>query len=139
MTIQKGIIDYLLTQTAITDVVSTKIRPNQAEQGITRPYLVVRQEDSEDIEHAGGAAGLAFAELDIDCHGTSQKQAMDLAELLRLELSGFSGAMGSETVRRVAFIGQRHLGSSPQQGGEIGKPAVTVSVEVHHNNTVPSF
>ena len=138
MTIKKGLIDYLLTQTAVTNLVSTRIRPGVIEQGLARPHLRVDQTGGDVHYSMAGNTGLAETFLDITCEADSEKEANELAETVRKEIDGFAGTWGSETVRASFWRGTRDTRTPPTSGGEVGLPSQTVAVEVMHNVTVPS-
>ena len=138
MTIKKGLIDYLLDQTPVTALVSTRIRPGVVEQGLARPHLRVDQGGGQVHYAMSGNTGLAETFLDIVCEADSEKDAAELAETVRKEIDGFAGAWGSETVRSSFWRGTRDSRTAPTSGGEVGLPSQTVAVEVTHNVTVPS-
>jgi len=138
VTIKKGLIDYLLDQSPVTALVSTRIRPGLPEQGLARPHLRVDQGGGEVHYSMAGNTGLAETVFDIVCEADSEKDAADLAETVRKEVDGYSGTWGSETVKASFWRGTRDSRTSPTDGGELGQPSQTVAVQVMHNVTVPS-
>ena len=137
--IKKGLIDYLLGQTPVTDLVSTRIRPGVIEQGLARPHLRVDQTGGEVQYVMSGNSGLAETFLDIICEADSEQAACELAETVRLEVDGFSGSWGSETIKSSFWVGTRDTRTRPQSGGEVGKPSQTIAVQITHASAVPSF
>ena len=138
MTIKKGLIDYLLAQSPVTALVSTRIRPGLPEQGLARPHLRIDQGGGEVHYSMAGNSGLAETVLDIVCEADSEKDAADLAETVRMEIDGYSGAWGSETVRASFWRGTRDTRTRPTDGGELGRPSQTVALHVMHYVTEPS-
>tara|TARA_R100000808_G_scaffold7070_1_gene20817 strand:- start:27165 stop:27584 length:420 start_codon:yes stop_codon:yes gene_type:complete len=137
-TLKKAIIDYLLTQTAVTDLVGTRIRPGVIEQGLARPHLRVDQTGS-DVHYAmSGNTGLGETFIEIVCEADSEKDAADLADVVRKEVDGFSGTWGSVSVKASFWRGTRDTRTAPLSGGEIGLPSQTIAVEVFHEIAVPS-
>ena len=137
-TLKKAIIDYLLTQTAVTDLVSTRIRPGVVEQGLARPHLRVNQTGS-DVHYAmSGNTGLGETFLEIVCEGDTEKEVAELAEVVRKEGDGVSGTWGSVSVKASFWRGTRDTRTGPQSGGEVGFPSQTIAVEVFHAIAVPS-
>ena len=139
MTIKKGLIDYLLTQTPVTALVSTRIRPGTIEQGLARPNLRVDQTGGEVHYNMSGNSGLVETFVDIVCEADSEKDACELAETVRKEVDGFRGTWGSETVRGAFWVGTRDTRTRPGSGGEVGKPSQTIALQIMHTATVPSF
>jgi hypothetical protein len=137
--IKKGLIDYLLTQTPVTDLVSTRIRPGVIEQGLARPNVRIDQTGGEVHYDMGGNSGLCETFLSIICEADTEKAACELAETVRLEVDGFSGSWGDETVRGSFWVGTRDTRTRPQSGGEVGKPSQTIALQVMHTASVPTF
>jgi len=137
-TLKKAIIDYLLSQSAVTDLVSTRIRPGVIEQGLARPHLRVSQTGS-DVHYAmTGNTGLGETFIEITCEGDTEKEAADLAEVVRKEVDGYSGTWGTVSIKASFWRGTRDTRTAPPGGGEVGLPSQTIAVEVFHAVTVPS-
>lgn len=137
-TLKKAIIDHLLAQTAVTDLVSTRIRPGVIEQGLGRPHLRVNQTGSDVHYCMDGNTGLGETYVELVCEADSEKEAAELAEVVRKEIDGASGTWGSVSVKASFWRGTRDTRTNPQGGGEVGLPSQTVAVEVFHAITVPS-
>ena len=137
-TLKKAVIDYLLSQSAVTDLVSTRIRPGVIEQGLARPHLNVNQTGSDVHYSMAGNTGLGETFIEINCRADTEKAAAELAEIVRLEVDGYQGTWGTVSVKASFWRGTRDTRTAPPGGGEVGLPSQTISVEVFHAIPVPS-
>lgn len=137
--IEEGLATYLLAQSAITDIVSTRIRFGMVEQRGSRPYLCIRTNGYTSNIHASGETAIATTNLQVICVSSTMKLARELSDLVRLEVSGYSGAWGSENVRmcRVSNMSDRTL--QPRDGSELQKPTFIVDLEVIHTITAATY
>src|SRR5690606_1180239 len=98
--IEEGLHTYLTAQAALTAHVSTRIYPNVAPQKATRPFIVYGKSTGSPTYDMEGETGLASAQFQFAIVAEQYSQAKTIADALRKELSGYSGAMGDEDVRR---------------------------------------
>lgn len=134
MTAKEAIIKHLLSRFEITAIVGQRIRPNKAAQGEERPYIVVQSFGASPNYHAGGDSGFQLTEVRVVCHGTSETQAADLADVVRKYSSGRpSGYIDSLFWLKAIFVRDiLDVSQSPSSGDEMGKPAVSVDMDVWH-------
>lgn len=136
MTAKEAIIRHLLSRFEITNVVGQRIRPNKAAQEETKPYIVVRTEGAKPNYHATGDSGFQLTEVRVTCHGRTETEASQVAELVRLYSSGRPAGYVPGTSFWIRSIMIRDLideSQSPSSGDEMGYPAVVVPMDVWHN------
>ncbi len=134
-----ALITYLLAQTAITNLVGTRIKPNRLDE-TTLPAIVVRKSGGEHIRTFDGPIGCAQPSFTIRCYGTSSLQADAVADAVRLRLDGFGpGTMGTVSVKEVVVEDEDDVFDPPADGSDDGFYAVDVDVRITHAETVPSL
>jgi len=130
--IRADAITYLLSLTAITDLVGTRIRPTRLQQNESTPAIAVKLTSTDAEHHADGEAGLHNTTLQFVCHADSQDQADTLADLVRRKTCGQSGAWGDSQVRGTFLVDLDDDYTPPSRGDQTGGPAVAVTVDVWH-------
>ena len=139
MTVDEGLITYLLAQTPVTDEVSTRVYAGYAPQDAARPLIIVRIAGAQSGRHATAADGLLMAQMEVICQGLTYKTARDIAEGIRTETDGFRGSMSSVVVRFCSLEGIRDTSGDPRLGDEVGYPSVTVDLDIMRLISVPTF
>ncbi len=135
-----ALITYLLAQTAITNLVGTRIRPNKLHSKDTRPAIVVMKGSSDHKRTFDGPIGAADSAFVIRCYGTDSVNADAIADAARLRLDGFGpGTMGTVSVSEVIVEGDGDVFDKPADGSDDGFDAVDVDVTICHAETVPSL
>lgn len=90
MILEQALVTYLLTKTAITNLVAARIYPIRRPQGqAVGNSLVYTRVSATRIRSFGGPSGLTNARIQFDCWGTGAKpyqSAKELADALRLTL-----------------------------------------------------
>lgn len=141
MTIDSAFYSHLSTHATLTAVVSTRIYPDVAPQGETFPYVVFSSVAEEHERHAGGGAGLARVNMQIDVYAESTLERRTVVDILRERLHGFRGAMGAESlaVRSCAFDGPIMSYEPPSDGEEFGIFRGRCAADIWHVESVPTF
>lgn len=103
MSLETDLPTYLLSKTAITNVVGTTLYQETIPQGVTGPAIAWSMSRPERLMCCAGAAGYAWATVQITCRSETNTQAFDLAESVRLVLHGFRGTIGSTIVGAIVF------------------------------------
>lgn len=109
MPLYAGLYTYLQSKTAITAVVSTRVYPlNLPQTGTTIYPCIVYQTISQRRTYShGGDCQLCFERVTFNCFASTYKAAKDLAELIRLAISGYRGTWGSTTIQSCFSEGDR--------------------------------
>ena len=98
MSLEADIRTYMLTRTAITDLVSTRIYFQKLPQNATFPLLVSNRISTKREYSHSGDSNLTTPRVQYSCYAETWTAAKDLAEQIVSEMSGFSGTAGSTTV-----------------------------------------
>lgn len=104
--IRKALRAILLANTSVTDVVSGRIYPEPLPQGITARSIVYRTIDEDTDYHMNGPSGLVHDRIQFDAIGQTADHSVELANLIKDELSGFHGtvAYGTNSPQESVFI-----------------------------------
>ena len=89
---------YLLTQSAVTDLVGERIYPSTAPQRPQRPLLVYRRSESSYEYAQPGDVEICKARVHFHCQGRSASEARALAHALRVAFDGLRGVLGDVTI-----------------------------------------
>lgn len=134
-----GIRTYLLTKSAVTTLVSSRIYPDVLPQNATFP-AVVYVEFATDHEHQlSGAAGLYHQRMFLDCYASTRTAANSLAEAIRAVLHGYWGAAGSETIRSAQLEGRVKDVVRPLDGSDLRQYRTRLSWRFAAFETAPSL
>lgn len=110
MPIGPGLSTYLLSKSAITTIVGQRIYPLRPPQGSSNyPCVTYQTISSRSTYSHGGDNQLRFERVQINCFGRTVKSAKDLAESVRLAMSGYAGVMGSTTVQSCFLDNERDV------------------------------
>lgn len=134
-----GLRTYLLTKTAVTNVVSTRIYPDVLPQNATFPAVVYSEFGSDHNDQLSGAAGLYHPRVFIDCYAATRSAANTLAEAIRGVLHGYWGAAGSETIRAAQLEGRVKDIVRPQDGSDLRQYRTRLSWRFAVTESIPSF
>lgn len=100
-------------QTAMTGheglaaLVGTRIRPMQAEAGITQPYVVYRRSGADRVHAMVADPGLANASMEISSYDDSYAGVKAVAAQVRACLQDWSGTVQGVVVQRSFIAGER--------------------------------
>lgn len=134
-----GIRTYLLTKTAVTDIVGTRIYPTVLPQNATLPAIVFDVFGGTPDDVLTGSSGSFRAVVDIECISTNHITSNDLAEQVRLVTQGYFGAMGDEQVNASRLFSRSETYVQPIDGSDVGRHVVSITFEMTHNQTIPTF
>lgn len=87
MTVEADLISYMLTLTAITDLVSDRIQPVSRVQGDPLPGITVTRISGGPLYADDGEVGIADMRVQVDCWGAQYRDAKGLAEVVVEALS----------------------------------------------------
>lgn len=135
---ETGLATYLGSKSAITDLVSTRIFPQVAPQGVTEPFVVYTRISGANGHHMGGADGLQQSRYQFDAYG-SYAQVKSIEDAIRQALDGYRGAMGSEIVQTCHLMDARDLYDAPADGSQFGTHRVSMDFFIAYVEDVPTF
>ena len=143
MSVTDGLRTYLIAQAPLTALIGTT-NPriwggNVIPQAESLPAVTYWESESEHFHHMTGASGRAIVMMRIDSWATTLVAALALAEVVRTEMQGYRGAMGSDNVRFCHFYGQNDEYVPPEAGGKIGRYLVWQEWKIGYVESVPTF
>jgi hypothetical protein len=104
MSMEASLITYLLAQTAITSIVSTKIKYMQLDENTTLPAIIINRISGTPIERQEAKSKECSTRYQIDTFATSYNQALDISNKIRLALDGYSGTMSGTRVSAIRLL-----------------------------------
>lgn len=115
---------YWKTKSAITSIIGSgrhaRIYEDSPKQGARLPFIVYRCFEGFSTEGLSQIAGAAQRRVQVDCYGTSAKQADDLQEAVRLApTQGHRGNVGSSFVNGITSPDTARTGTDdPPKGSK---------------------
>jgi len=98
MVFQVGLFTFLTSQSALTDLIATRIYSRLMPQKPTLPLLVYNKISNPRVYSQDGDSGLENPRYQFDVWADDPDSAEQIADILIGILSGYKGAMGDETV-----------------------------------------
>lgn len=126
---------YLLSQSAITDLVSTRIFPGFIPASNTLPsitYHVFSTDHEYDID---SAAGFAVKRIQFDIWAETYAETKTIGEQLRQELQGYSAG----SIHVVLLDNQIDLFTQPKHADETPLYHLSQQYRIIYEESVPSF
>jgi hypothetical protein len=137
--IGKGVRNYLVSKSAVTDLVSTRIYPAVLPQAATLPavvYSVITNVPNDDVL---GSSGSVTASVQLDIYSDSHITTNNISEQIRLQMQGYSGAMGDETVGASRLLNRFEQYEKPVDGSDLGRHRVIMTFDITYTNTIPTY
>ena len=130
---------YLLTKSAVTDVISTRLRPDVLAQSDSLPAATYSEIYTNHIHTVSAAAGIEECMLEIVCYSSTRTQADSLADTIRQQLQGYRGASGSVQVMSCQLDDTGHGYEKPEDDSDQGKYLTALRFRIHVQETIPTF
>lgn len=94
MLIDEALRAHMLSKTAITSIISSRVYEAIAPQGATFPHITFNQVSGERVRSMEGASGLNRAVFHVHVWAKKPLEAKTLSDKIRLTMDGFKGLMG---------------------------------------------
>ena len=133
-----GLRTYLLTITGVTDLVSTRIRPDALAQNETFPAVVLSETRSEHFADLTGSAGMAESLVEVACFSATRLEAESVAELVRQALQGYGGTAGSETITHTILDSRDSGYLVPADGSDDGLYVTALDFRIFLTESIPT-
>ena len=129
-----GLRTLLAAQSAITNVVSSRIYVNKAPQKAQLPYVILTQLGSEEYKSIDQTTGtLRMLTIDIDCKAKTFVESETLGNAVRTFIDDYAGAAGSYTIGAVLMNDETHDYEPPSDGSDNGVHVVTLDLDIQYN------
>ena len=113
--VEEAIHTILTSESAITNIVATRVYPVVIPQGGTIPAVTYQRISTPRIWDLDGPDGMATPRMQLNCWGTSYSSASSLSNAVRGVLDNYSGTADSVVIHQVALEDEGDL-FEPQIG-----------------------
>lgn len=100
---------FLLADAAIAGLVSARIYSDVLTQHDTMPAIVLTVIDGDSVYSTAGMSGLAAVKVQVDVWAENPGDRYDLADLVRLRMTAYSGAIGAGQAQGIFLDSTRDL------------------------------
>ena len=134
-----GLRTYLLTITGVTDLVSTRIRPDALTQNETFPAVVLSETRSDHMHTISASAGFVESLIEFACFSATRLEAESVGEALRQALQGYTGTAGSETIKSCILESRDSGYLVPADGSDDGLYVTALDFRIVFSESIPTF
>ena len=99
----------LINTSAVTALVSTKIRPMKAADADTYPYIIYESISKPSLQTKEGNSGWYKMRFQLSMLATSLSAVQNIAAAVRTALDGASGTIATFDVQRITFEDERDI------------------------------
>lgn len=100
---ERVLLNALVSSTAVTSVVGTRIYPLLAPASSALPFVVWRRTGIERSQTLGLPVGVPRVSVDYTVIATTYNQAREAADAMRLTLDGYGGSVENTVVEQVSL------------------------------------
>ena len=130
---------YLLTKSAITDLIGTRLRPSSLAQSDSLPAMTYQELWTNHTYKLSGAAGIEECLLELVCFATTRTATDSLADIVRQQLQGYRGTAGSVQVISSQLDDSGHGFDPPADDSDNGKYRASLRFMISVTETIPTF
>lgn len=102
--IEDALYTYLMAQTAIRNIIGTRLYPDKLPQDPTLPALVYNNVGSSPMVQHSGPAKLESTRFQFDAFARTSRDARLLIDAVRLALESYRGSMGTHRVDAIFVL-----------------------------------
>lgn len=106
MTVGKAIYYLLTNSTDVTDIVSTRVYPEIAEQNAALPYVVYNISNNEPTDTKHDVSQLDTAQIEVNVYSESYTECIDLAVAVRAALDRVKGTYAGVDVQSIQYLNE---------------------------------
>lgn len=140
MAIESELVKHLVSESAVTDLVSTRIYKRRVLPEInTFPIIWIILVDENRDYNMAGQDGLVDADIDIHVYGDDTGTIDDVAQAIRGVTSGYSGTWGSTSIQSCFWDSRTPIDELPQFGKRYPKEGDRIQLNVKYNESIPAF
>ena len=104
MTIEEGLVNYVLSQSGVTALIGTRIAPAPLRQESPLPAITYQLISVEDGLLHDGPLGLPQPRIQMDCWSSSYAGAKALAAAVKVAIHAYKGLMGTVQVEQASVV-----------------------------------
>lgn len=139
MTLEEGLVTYLMQAAGVSDLIGSRLRPNKLKQSDILPgvtYTVLSEFTQYGIAET---SGLPTRRLQIDIWAETYLSAQAVYTKLRTLLNGYRGSMGDVVVQCCRIEDTRDAYVPDQQQDDKGVHNISLDIALTFEETVPTF
>lgn len=125
--------EKLLSATAVTDIVGTRVRPLALDQTDEMPAVVYNLVTTDPWHGLSGGTYGARSRIQYYCYGDSLEDAVSVASAIMTELDGFRGEVGSLFVSSSMLDNTYDMVDPPTKGSAAWRFRRVIDFTVCHN------
>ena len=133
--IETALHSFLRDTTAIAAIVADRIAPMERAQDEPLPALTYQVISNVPDYHLGGESGHSVARIQIDCWAETYLAVKQLAEQVRLAVSGYTGTWNEHTITGVTVQDNGDLPESVEPGSEAGPHRASMDLRIGYLQT----
>jgi hypothetical protein len=107
---------HLLTQSGVTNLVSSRIYYGNLPENATLPAVMIEQRDSQVQRRLAATTSLRRASLNVNAYATTHSALASLGDALVSAIEFKTGTWGTVSVRRAYVEGQFDVNEPPRDG-----------------------
>ena len=131
----KAIRTRLLSVSAVTNLVSTRIYPLTLPQGVTMPAVRYQRISGNSDPHIRGTTGTATARLQFDILATTYAAAESLREAIREAIDQYTGTSSGVVIHSCNATSHLDLFDEPVHGDAVGLYQMVSDYEIIHSES----
>lgn len=117
---KEALTTYLLGQSALTDLVGTRVHWTRLPEGETaRPFVLLREVVATEPYHLEGPTGLTRTRLQVDVYADLVLGATEVARIIDGLLGGYVGTVGGVAFDHIMKISMRDGAAEEMDGAGI--------------------
>ena len=132
--VEHALRNLIRSTTAVTDIVATRVFPAYVPKGQSLPAVVYELLTSDPIDSNDGHGGLTYSRFSVECMSNSYSEVKDLAEKVRLAVTGYSGTEASVVISSLRHMSSSDDFSPPADAGERGTHSVVLDFRIGYTS-----
>jgi len=137
--IYKSLYVYLSGQSAISNLVGSRIYPHYAPESAVMPYVVFQRISNIDFHHFGAQSKVARDLFQFDIWDTDSTSIEAVKEAVREEIDGFQGTLSGIDVRLIEIIDNDESDEYAKDGSDTRYLRSRIDANVFYFRSVPTF
>lgn len=133
--IETALFSFLHGTAAIVNLVADRIAPMERAQDEALPAITYQTISNVPDYHLGGESGHSVARIQIDCWAETYLAVKQLAEQVRLAVSGHTGVWNEHTITGVLVQDNGDLPESVEPASEAGAHRASMDLRIGYLQT----
>lgn len=125
---------YLLSKSAITDLIGSRMYPDAMKKSATMPAVIYYVISSTHDHKMSDVAGMIHSRIEFDCYGMTRLEANEVADAIKsCGITGYRGTTQGNFINGVEIdSGDQYLNEAPTDGNQEHRYVTTFDLLVHY-------